>query len=111
MSATYFRYEDVRYAPMLDESECPRDGGRLEVVLRTYRVRKVTLCGVQLDIGRFVLSSGRKRFAWPTQAEALVSFRARKQRQLSILRAQAARVEEALRLTREGPTPRLFADD
>ena len=94
---TYFyRYEDVVYASPLDEFDNPTGPGRLEVVRRRYRVVKATPCGVWLDIGRFVKTSGRKRFAWPTEAEALVSFQARKQRQLSILRAQASRVERAL---------------
>lgn len=93
--ATYFyRFEDVVYAASLDEFDDPT--GRLEVVRRRYRVVKTTPCGVWLDIGRFVKTSGRKRYAWPTEAEALVSFQARKQRQLYILRAQASRVERAL---------------
>lgn len=96
MDTYFYRFEDVVYAASLDEFDNPTGPGRLEVVRRRYRVVKTTPCGVWLDIGRFVKTSGRKRYAWPTEAEALVSFQARKQRQLYILRAQASRVERAL---------------
>ncbi len=96
MDTYFYRFEDVVYAASLDEFDNPTGPGRLEVVSRRYRVVKTTPCGVWLDIGRFVKTSGRKRYACPTEAEALVSFQARKQRQLYILRAQASRVERAL---------------
>jgi hypothetical protein len=88
------------FAAPVDEFDNPIGRGRLDVVLYTYNVVKVTPKGVQLDIGRFVLLSGRKRFAWPTPEEALASFEARKKRQLSILRAQAERVEDAIELAK-----------
>lgn len=96
----FYRYKDIVYAAPLDESGDPIGQGRLEVALHTYRVVTTTPKGVWLDIGRFVLTSGRKRFAWPTQAEAMTSFLARKERQLSILRAQANRVERAIALAK-----------
>ena len=92
----FYRYEDVAYASFPDDYEGRASPGRLEVRLSHFKVIKATPCGVQLDIGRFVKTSGRKRFAWPTKAEALESFKARKQRQLGILRAQASRAERAL---------------
>ncbi len=96
MSTHWYRFEDVVYAPMLSEYDEWVGPGRLVVVLRRYRVVKVTPCGVWLDIGRFVKTAARKRFACPTEAEARESFLARKQRQLSILQAQASRVERAI---------------
>lgn len=91
-----YRFEDVVYAAPLDAFDNPLGEGTLKVELRTYRIRKTTPCGAWLDIGRFVKNSGRKRFAWPTEAEALASFMARKQRQLGILKAQVSRVERAM---------------
>ena len=92
----FFRYVDVQYAPPPDEYGERRGSGRLAVELEQYRVVKVTRCGVRLCNGRFVNLSSRKRFACPTKADAVVSFKARKQRQLFILGAKVSRVEEAL---------------
>jgi hypothetical protein len=106
MDTHWYRFEDVVYASMPDEYDEPTGPGRLEVVLRRYRVVKVTPCGVQLDIGRFVKTTARKRFACPTEAEALESFKARKRRQLGILQAQASRVQRALDIVaRRTPQP------
>ena len=74
------------------------DGG---VVLYVSRFRKIkdTPKGVWLeyyDRQRFVLLTARKKFAHPTIEEAKESFRARKHRQISILRGQLRRVEKAL---------------
>lgn len=97
---TWYRYDDIRYAAPLDEYENPVGPGRVEVELRSYQVQRVTPKGVWLSryFGdpRFVRLSARKRFAYPTPEEALESFVARKTRQLSILQAQAEKVERAL---------------
>lgn len=97
---TWYRYDDIRYAAPLDEYENPRGPGRVAVELRSYQVQRVTPKGVWLSRyygdPRFVRLSARKRFAYPTPEEALESFMARKKRQLSILHAQAAKVERAL---------------
>lgn len=92
----WYRFEDVVYAPMLNEYDERVGPGRVEVVLRKYRVMRVTPCGVWLDIGGFVKNASRKRFACPTEDEARESFLARKTRQLSILQAQVNRVERAI---------------
>jgi len=107
MGVSWYRFEDVVYASMLNEYDEPTGPGRLEVVLRSYRVVKATPCGVWLDIGRFVKTAARKRFACPTEAEALESFVARKSRQLSILEAQAGRVERALGMARARCAPQV----
>lgn len=93
---TWYRFEDVLYAAPLDEYEIPIGPSRLEVKLRRYTVTKVTPKGVRLDGWRFVLTDAGKKFACPTEDAALVSFIARKQRQLKILRAQVQRAERAL---------------
>ena len=97
----WFRYDDVTYAAPLDEFERPMGRGRVAVELTQYEVESVTKHGVWLRVGyttRFCKNEAHKRFACPTQEEAMESFIARKQRQLRILTAQANHVREALRL-------------
>ena len=94
----WYRFDDVTYAQMSSEYGEWVGPARLDVVLRTYKVVKVTPCGVWLDVGRFVKTAARKRFACPTEDEARESFLARKKRQLSILYAQTERIERAIRL-------------
>lgn len=83
----YYRIEDSHVS----------GGGR--AYLHSFNVVRKTARGVWLDVygrDRFQLSDCRKRFACPTLAEALESFKARKRRQLKLLRAQIQHVEEAL---------------
>lgn len=98
--ATWYRVEDGRYAPMLDEFERPLGNGRPFLSVREFTVVRETPCGVWLDDGfgfrRHVLHASRKRFACPTLEEARESWRARKRKQLRILEAQAANVREVL---------------
>lgn len=99
MTEVFYRYEDVQYAPSLDEYDDPIPGtGSLRVHLHEYRVVKRTPCGVWLDIGRFVNTQRRKQFAHATIAGAKGSFVARKERQAEIHRSRAARAEKALRI-------------
>ena len=99
MTEHWYRYRDYRSGGGEDY-----DGSysRAEIVCDKFRVLKHTPKGVQLEYEhhkpRFVLLDARKRFACPTEEEAMVSFLARKKRQLSILKAQAKHVEEVLRL-------------
>jgi hypothetical protein len=79
------------------------------VVFETFEVRRTTKRGVWLkseydsefDMSkkrannwRFVLFDARKRYACPTKHEALVSFVARKKRQISILSSQMERARK-----------------
>ena len=99
MAEIWHRYEDVRYASSsYDEFGEPYGRGRLSVEHRTYRVEKITPCGVRLDNGRFVNASSRKKFACATEQEAMESFKARKRRQASIYAARLNDAEEALRI-------------
>lgn len=77
-----------------------------------YQVIKHTPKGVWLsrfawcswcavDGKRFVLKDSRKRFAAPTEAEALESFIRRKERHSSILRGQLEDVTDALRIAKK----------
>lgn len=96
----WYRYEDVQWAPPFDENENAMGSGSLSVELRSFTVAKTTSKGVWLHqyggSDRFVRREARKRFACPTQQEALESFIARKERQQSILTAQLNRATSAL---------------
>ena len=95
----FYRYEDVQYAPSLDEYDDPIPGsGVLRVHLREYRVLKHTPCGVRLGIGRFVNTQHRKQFAYATKEAAKEAFIARKTRQASIHQARVNRAEKAIRI-------------
>ena len=75
------------------------------VLLEKYTVTRRTPCGAWLDVyskPKFVLNDSHKRFAWPTEEEAKVSFFARKKRQLALLRSQAQAVEGAVEALKEG---------
>lgn len=101
---TWYRYEDQRYAPPLDEWERPCGAGRLAVELREYRVSRVTPKGVWLGgfyTRRFVLLEANKRFACPTKAEAMTSFLARKEKQAGILSSRLRNVELAIQMGKE----------
>lgn len=85
----YYRYVDHR---MIDRGPF--------IVLERYPVIRETPKGVWLALGfgdrRFVLRTARKRWACPTEDEALESFKARKRRQCRILRAQLKHAATAL---------------
>jgi hypothetical protein len=101
----WYRYDDVLYAPPVDEFGDCHGPSTLKVELSTFMVVKVTPKGVQLaatDSGwvcsdrRFVADHWRKRFAAPTKEAAKASFIARKERQASIYEARAARARRAI---------------
>lgn len=67
-----------------------------------FRVKRWTPCGARLDWGKYVnlnKAISRREWASRTEAEALVSFKARKSRQVSILQSQAERARQELALT------------
>lgn len=89
-----YRYQELRLGE-----------GRVSLSLYRFPIRKLTPCGAQVDVWgvrRFVRLDARKRYACPTEAEALESFRARKRRQIGILKQQLAEAETALRLDHDG---------
>ena len=78
----WYRYEDIQYAPPLDEFETVCGECQVVVNLSEFVVVKKTPKGVWLrplyptlhlfsDDKRFVLRDARKQFACPTKQEAL----------------------------------------
>lgn len=109
----WYRFENQRYAPPVDEWGDPIWGARGEhkVHRRVFKVVGVTPKGVWLTFTygkdhfafderdkRFVLLEARKRYACPTIEEAKESFIARKTRQARIYRARMEDAEEAIRI-------------
>ena len=105
----WYRYDAIHYAPPLDELERPCGNGEIEIRLREFKVIKQTPKGVWViwkagifsdsyEEKRFILRDARKRYACPTKEEAAVSFRARKKRQICMLKAQLRDAERALAL-------------
>jgi hypothetical protein len=71
------------------------------VYVHRFRVIGVTARGVRIDDfcgQKWVSLHTRKRYAHPTQEEAVKSFAARKNRQIAILAAQLERVRKASRI-------------
>ena len=104
---TWYRYDDVHYAPPLDEwGEFTNQEGDIRIELLKFRVVKHTPKGVQLvrvfdnlvcdNPPRLVLHAARKRYACSTTEEARISFLARKKKQLSIYKARCRSVERVL---------------
>lgn len=109
MTEYLYRYEDVQYAsydPFSDHS----GPGELRVRLRKFPIERRTRKGAWV-CGRFVLLSARKRYACPTQDEAMESFIARKKRQLSIHQYAVARAQTALRIAQREPLYEHLLDD
>lgn len=97
----WYRYEDRQYAAPLDEFDRPCGEGRLELIKRRFSVIRETPTGAWLQehpiiAPRFAKRDARKRYACPTEIEALQSFFARKQRQVSIYNARIRRAEKAM---------------
>jgi len=89
-----YRYVDIKYADY-------DFGPSTDVRLHTFRITKTTAKGVWIDNHgkkKFVLLHGKKRFAYPTEEEALTSFIARKEMQQVILESQLKHVGNALRI-------------
>lgn len=80
---------------------------RVMLVKSIFNVIKETPTGVWIDYHgtkKFVSLQSHKKFACKSEEEALESFKARKRRQVKILRTQLARAEMALQLTPENDT-------
>jgi len=104
---TYYRYDDD---PFWDE-----EYNVIDLELKQYEVLSETKCGVWIKftkIGhwengkKFILEKGvnhftRKRFAWPTKDEALISYIARKEKQIAILKNQLENAREFLAKAKE----------
>lgn len=94
-----YRYQDIQYAPPVDEFDHVCGEGRLEVKLYSFPILSRTEKGAWINAAgekRFVKLTARKRFALPTIEEARESFLARKRRQATILSRKLVRVNAAL---------------
>lgn len=115
MTDVLYRYVETHYAPPADEfGDIGRGPGSVDVSLREYSILRRTPrgCWISLDWWRpgesgnislastsgerFVLTSARKRFVCPTEAEARTSFVARKKAQIRIHKACIERAARAL---------------
>lgn len=72
-----------------------------KIVLKTLQIIKETPKGYWIRDHvywkKWVSKDGRKRYAYPTKAEALVNFKLRKEKQRKILKARLDEVEQLLR--------------
>lgn len=99
----WYRITETTYSAGSDDWGDPLPGGPTRTSLEAYRVIKETPKGVWIDAPsndwrdrRFVNKGARKRFACPTVEEAIASYKARKRRQIAILKSRIKKVEEAL---------------
>ena len=92
----YYRAAHINYAPSLDQFDEPMGQGRVEVVVYHYAVAKHTPKGVRLENGKFVSNTSRRRFANPTREEAIVSYLARKEAEISIYQARIKNIKRAM---------------
>lgn len=101
-SEYWYRIEDYVVSAGVNEWGDDLGRGGVEISILRYRVIKHTPKGVWLDVyggKRFVLDSSVKRFACPTIDEALVSFYARKEKQIAICQW---RIEDAKQAIKKG---------
>ena len=88
----FFRYEDILYT----------DG--VKVHKRVFEFISETPKGYWIKLfscfndKKWVSKNGKNRYAYPTEIEALVNFKARKSRQIYILEAKLSRAKQALGL-------------
>jgi hypothetical protein len=103
----WYRYEDRRYAPPVNEYDEVVGVGSLKVHLREFPVVRHTPKGVILggasdsyhrNFERFVCHEWTKKFACKTIEEAQASFLARKARQIHIYQARLRDAELAVSL-------------
>lgn len=89
MANHYYRVKEVWYAE-----------STLRLKIDRYHIKRKTPCGVWIDTGysseKFILTKARKKWACPTEEEAIESFKFRKRRQVKILKAQLERAQQAL---------------
>lgn len=107
-----YRYEEVQTQEMW--STIPKEASRsMSLYQKSFPIIKETPCGCWISIGyfnssdqkKFVNLKARKKWAHPTPEEAMDGFRARKERQLRILKGQVLRTQAALYLQAENAIP------
>ncbi len=81
----------------------------VHVDIRVFNVVKETPCGYWIDLynglfeydkhsRKWVSKTAKRRFAYPTEHEALTNFKARKRRQIEILQSRIHYAKVALRM-------------
>lgn len=100
MTTCYYRVEETHYSTGYDEVNDRSSGSATRPNLTTHEVLRATPCGVWVMDNRgeerFINRSWTKQYAHATVEEAKAAFRARKKRQISIYRARAKALEDAL---------------
>ena len=92
-----WRADARRYSYIVDAERELYGTTRPKLELHWYMVKKRTPCGAWID-SRFVNLNRTKRYAVPTEAEALESFKARKESQIRILSSKLAKAKEDIEL-------------
>ena len=98
----WYRYVQVRESTGTNEWD-ESSGYRIRLYCRKYQVIKHTPKGVWLNdhynlCRKFVLKNARKRFACPTEREALISYIARQKLRVLILENQVKDSQAGLRV-------------
>lgn len=92
----FFRVFDRLVSAGVDEFDEPVGPAQVQVHVCEYRVTRVTPCGVWIDGHRFVLLNAVRRYAHPTVEAAIDSFKHRKRKQMTILKARLRHAEKAV---------------
>lgn len=93
----WYRYEARDLGAVDDFGDLFPSHG-VELLLMKFKVTRHTPKGVWLDTGQFVRKNSKRRYAYPTQEQALANFVARKKSQIRILEGHLARAKQALTL-------------
>lgn len=93
-----WRCEAKRYSIVIDAEADYYGTSDPELEMQWWQVRHRTPNGARLMIDKFVLLTATKRWACNTEAEALVSFVARKNCQIAILTGHLRKAEADLAL-------------
>jgi len=94
-----YRYEYSPVASFTGDDDFAKLPPRVEIYLQTYSIIKWTPQGAWINMcgdRKFVLLTAKKRFACPTQIEALESFIKRKKVQISYLNKKMHNITTAL---------------
>jgi hypothetical protein len=99
----FYRYEAHMVSSGVDEWDEPLGPGYMALYCCQYTVMAVTLKGAKIHVDHKppgltlqpVMDRTINKYAYPSKAEALLGFIARKRRQQSILNSQLARSREA----------------
>ena len=95
-----YRYEDV-----LLNWDYNTNQATVKIYLEDYKMLRETACGYWIDTSGYgksyetwVSKTSRKRFAYPSKHEAMINFKHRKQRQITLLERNLARSKAAFDL-------------